>query len=279
MRRVKRDPETGELISSVNVVQASYFDQGGTPMSERARQSIKAWKAQFAAEQESARLAAEKPLRDTELRLQDTANALGRAVKERILTGVDYDGFKISDEERSNIDAVQEFALAGNDEMVKWANQIVYDLVKKFSVEYDLPLNESNIDTITSYLQRNLVALGYKEVNYAPFTMWCRAIARLRLYHCLGEVAHIVVSPRESVEKEAQEQEAREAQRQAQQDVEAADTASRTGIDPLTGEPKVYTKTEVKRMSADDYKKARIGGTVLPTFTDVFSASEQREGR
>jgi len=107
------------------------------------------------------------------------------------------------------------------------------------------------------------------------------AAGRCRAAGLLGEAKHVVVSSPESVELESQQKEQREAREKAEKDGERSDIASRTGIDPLTGLPKVYTQYQIDHvLSADDYKRAKIGGGVVSTFTDHFNnLSKQREGQ
>ena len=240
-----------------------YFKSAGLS-SERDRQSAKAF-----LKEESDK--AEAEFKAVEDAFKATANALAEEQRNAVASGIDP-LFELSLGDRQNLEAAKDFALQENEEALDMLNQNVWDNFHEFGSHHDFMRSEKDYAAIKGYVERNLKAHGIKEVVYCPFSVLVRAFARLEMYSLLDTPAHIFIAPERAKENYFEAEERRHREKAEQE----AEIASRTGIDPLTGGSRVYTKTEIRRMSGDDFKKAQIGGTVLPTFTDVFSAPEQR---
>jgi hypothetical protein len=158
-----------------------------------------------------------------------------------------------------------------SDEQQELAQQIANDLFLESMVRQDFVPTKGNSQIIFGYLERQFKAAGLPSC-YAPCSCLIRAFARCRWANLLQEVEHIYHPMPEPTENYMEA----EARRQREEAARQAEIASRTGIDPATGLPRIYTAREIYLMSGDDLRRAQIGGKVRSTFTDVFSANEAR---
>jgi hypothetical protein len=240
-----------------------YFQSAGFS-NERDRRSVR----EFLREENDKAEAAFKAVEDA---FKATANALSRERRNAVATGVDS-ALVIDQDEWDNITAAHELSLAGNDEAIDLLNQNVYERFISFGKHHDWVNSERNLDALTSYCERNLKAHGVNPVIWVPFSVLVKAMARLRLYSLLDEPEHVYhPEPPETENWYAREQ--REKREEADKETERQ---TRVGRDPLTGEIREFSKFELKRMSADEYRKAF---QVAPTFRDLFiAANEARRG-
>jgi hypothetical protein len=229
---------------------------------DRDRESYR----QFLAEEREAQ---EKPVREAEAAYKKSADAVARERQRAVKNGVDP-SFKITPDERDNLQAAKELSLAGSDEALSFLNQAVIEKFRIFGQHHDFVPSPANLDVLTSYVERNFKARGISPIVYVPFEILVRAFAVLEHWNCFPDVVeHVHIDPPPSEPNYFE----REEQRQRENAEREAEIASRTGRDILNGEPgRVYSKFELKKLSGDEYRRAF---QVAPTFRDLFMAANE----
>lgn len=225
-----------------------------TPMGDRERESYREFKREFDEEQE-------RPLKEATAQFKATADALARARRDMVLTRAD-DKFYVTDWEAQNIYAAQELS----EEALEFTQN---ENIKKFRAEMqreDYMPTERNAQLILDYCSRNYCANNLP-IGFILASVLIRAFARLRTFALLEEVQHINIEPEPAKENyfEAEERRQREAEAKRQEE------QSRTGVEPLTGNARVYTAREIRLMSADTFKRCFFSKIHL-SLTDYFNA-------
>ena len=191
------------------------------PVRERDRLAARAHRDELEAIAAAEREAVEKPIRDAEKALKATANQLAEAVRQNISTGTD-DAFALDPETLKPIPTATVKAWQRQQSATFKANNPAY-----FACD-------ENFATISAYIERNVP--GIRLVSARQLT---DAYRRLSEYGLLKERPVPVEEP--TPEPEVAQQ--------------PSEPKGELGIDPLTGEPRIYTPREVRMMSSDQYRR------------------------
>lgn len=214
-------------------------------MRERDRIEINAFKEQYEAEQRAKREEAERPIREAEAKLKETANALALAIRERIATGRD-DEFQIDPATFKPIKGTaQEFNQA--------------EAAKFLAANPDYYPSQENFQALTEYINRNapnIILVSALQLEWA--------FKRLREYGLLRERPVPLAEPEkvrlyfgEGVEQRRHEPEPSSPHEQD----------SEQGWDLESGLPRTYSRKEISAMSADQYRR------IFRLYTPAMNAS------
>lgn len=248
--------ESGEDINNSaprkRSLRDGYFTNDGF-RSDRERDSYRQFKQEFDEEQE-------RPIREAAGQLQDTANKLARLERDQVASGIDSK-FYLKDDERDNCFAAQDL----DDEALSVTNNANLDVFFHSGAPYKK--TPENAQKLLDYLQRNFEARGVP-IGFLPSGALIRAYVRLDSFNLLERMPDPVVV--ETPKKTENYLDRLERERE----IALRNEQERTGFDE-SGEPKVYTKRQIRAMTADQFKRAFFS-RIAPTFTDLFSALSGR---
>jgi hypothetical protein len=234
---------------------------------DRDRESYR----QFVREEQEA---IERPIRESEAVFKRTADAVARERQRVVREGIDPK-FSLTQDEQDNIQAAKDLSLAGSDEALSFLNQAVIEKFREFGSHHDFIRSPANLDVLIGYVERNLKARGIWPIVYVPFETLVRAFAVLEHWNCFPDlVGHVYIEP----EPEKENYFAAEERRQREAREREAEQENRTGVDPLTGESRVFSKREIRSMSADQFKRTFFS-RIAPTFKDLFIALSESKQR
>jgi len=191
-------------------------------MRERERQEAIKRREWIEAEERRIKEERERPFRNAEAAFQNTAQQLAQMEREAILNGVDPQVYVDPDTIGKTMSWEEAQTVAERD---GWA-------FRERHPEF-YPCAE-NVAAFAEYFSRNGLSI-------LTFAIWEHAYERLKSANAL------VDWPEEPV---SQETPAHEAQR------EEPIEDGYAGIDPDTGKSRIYSRVEVEKMSADQYRKA-----------------------
>ena len=189
--------------------------------------------------EEADRIERERPAREAAEQLQQSAVELGRLTREMIANGEDPDGAYVAPE------------VAGTQITVDEARQFNAVEAQKFMANTpEFYRSDPNVTALFDYLDRNGLQIVTAE-------MFRRAFERLRDYGLLQERP-----PEPTPEPRVVETEPVTAP-------ELEETF--VGIDPRNGREKIFNRTEVDNLSADEFKVWFIGPHRTPKVADILT--------
>lgn len=195
-------------------------------MRERDRQELRKFSEQYEAEEKAAKEERERPLKTAEAQLQKTASELLATERRIVLNGRD-------DEIQSLVSEPMKTAKwLGEEETIRANDKAIREFIAATPTYYECP---ENGEAIVGYMARN----GIRLIDLPTLTA---------IYHrldSLGFLKHAPApkqpEPEPIIEQPAQPEPV---------------TDGFAGIDPRTGETRIYTRREVEAMTADEYKRA-----------------------
>jgi len=255
-RAFHHEDDTGNLPPVKRDVDSGYFESSGFT-NDRERQSYRQFIKEFAKEQE-------RPLREAETKLQNTANKLAALERDRIANGVDDDDkFFLKPDELDDVLASEQYS----DAQLDGANKANGELFRQVCFDY-LP-SEANMRMILDYLTRNLRA-RHLPIGFLPANLLIRTYVRLNSYGLLERPQEVYVEPEPRKESYDEALERHEREEQARLE----DEQSRKGTDWRTGQSRIFSAREIRLMSADEYKRAFLN-RIAPTIRDLFEAGSE----
>lgn len=192
-----------------------------TPMSDRERQSIRRHQAEIAELERAEREERERPIREAETHLKETANALAKVYRARLLGEVP-DPDRYIDPATNGMILTQEAADKYNSAEAR----------KYRAQNPDFYFTDELFDSISSYLDRN-------EIRLVSATMLSALIERYREAGLLPERPAPEPEPEPTPEP-----------------TQPAIPQTFRGFDPETGAEREYSAREVNRMSSEQYRRA-----------------------